>query len=263
MCPALLTGPFRVKGVPTPPQHHPRSLSLLPLSTPWQRFKVLQTAAKSCRSDKYPAPGALTNISSVLCPVQRTGLHNRYPAFLSFQNISHPCPSWGGISANAARLMTQPERAHPRHHRQWEHTSNIYMLTCHSFHDRVWFVKLLRLQTFRERLFPSVKMHPHFARGESDVKNTLWKNPSFFRRNVTFSPIDQDVYPFYLGSHVVMRKKTNPSRNVAYSQLSHLHRTRAAVSKELSESLGAKPESIPHALQTAGLNLFSGLSLYD
>lgn len=39
--------------------------------------------------------------------------------------------------------------------------------------------------------------------------------------------------------------------------------TRVAVSRELFESLGAKPESIPHAQQTAGLKLLSGLSLYD
>lgn len=118
LCSALLTGPLRVKGVPTPP---PRSLSLLPLSAPCQWFKGLQTVTKSCRSDKHPAPAALTNLSSTLCAVQRTGPHDKYPVHLSFQNISHPCPSWGGISANATRLMTQPERAHPRHYRQWEH----------------------------------------------------------------------------------------------------------------------------------------------
>lgn len=138
MCPALLMGPLRVKGIPTPLQHHPQvSLSLLPLSAPCQCFKGFQAVAKSCRSDKHPAPGAL---SFVLCAVQRTGPHNRYFALLSFQNISHPCPSWGVVSANAARLMTQAERAHPRHYRQWEHM-NRYTLTCHSLPDRVQFVK--------------------------------------------------------------------------------------------------------------------------
>lgn len=70
-------------------------------------------------------------------------------------------------------------------------------------------------------------MHPHFARGESDVENTLWKDLFFFffRRNVTFSPTDQDVYLFffYLASYVVIGKKPNPNRNVVFSWLFPLH----------------------------------------
>lgn len=71
------------------------------------------------------------------------------------------------------------------------------------------------------------------------------------------------VFYFYLGSYVVMGKTKPKSKDCLLPALPTAQHTRAAVSKELFESLGAKPDSIPHALQTAGLKLFSGLSLYD
>lgn len=139
-----------------------------------------------------------------------------------FPKHIHPCPGWGGLSANAARLMTEPERAHPRHHGQWEHM-NKYTLTCHSFPDRVPVVMhncSYILKHLGKNFFPPVKMDPHFARGELHVRNTLWKDPSFSEE---MSPFLQHTMMlthlgfFYLASYVVMGKKPNPNQNVVFS----------------------------------------------
>lgn len=112
-------------------------------------------------------------------------------------------------------------------------------------------------------------MHPHFARGESDVENTLWKDLFFFFFSEETSPFPQQtkmfIFFFFLLSKLCCHwKKTKPkSKCCLLLALPSTSCTRGAISKELFESLGAKPEGIPHALQTAGLKLFSGLSLYD
>jgi len=112
-------------------------------------------------------------------------------------------------------------------------------------------------------------MHPRFVRGELDVGNIPWKDPSFYKKCQLFSNRQKKkkkskIFLFLLSMLCYHWKKQNPkSKCLFLLTFPFVSFTRAVISREPFESLGAKPESIPHALQTAGLKLLTGLSLYD
>lgn len=140
-CPALLMGLLKVKGVPTPSQHHPRSLSLLPLSAPFQWSKGLQRVAKSCRSDKHPAPGHWQD-SPLFCVLFK-GLDHTTDTLNSCLSKTYPTPAQAG----EVFLLILPGLWHSQRDLTPGTTGsgstwpNTYTLTCHSFLDRVQFVK--------------------------------------------------------------------------------------------------------------------------